>query len=460
MRIIIPSCTPELVNRCLASLEGQVPWHQITVVRNGDLTDRELHYPVDSFYLSGPFNFAIVINTAIANWCRFHDYYLLLNDDCVFSGPERLQILELEAETGGYNILAASLTGRTCNQRQIWTGQGGPPIPADVVPFSCALISAKTFMKYGWLDARFGGYGSEDVDYCVRVRQGGGKIGISRSVNFDHTSTGTYSRLANFRELGAINKRAYQRKWGGTYPRNTKVVDILFLAANRAEFTRASFNSLLDHTDWDLVQRLHVAVDDNQDGVLEWLLQAIKHVPVETTWTDVSLGGPNRQLETWLAHITSAPYVCKIDNDVYLPENWLIDSLNALIDYGSSLDCVGLEPEPEHPQVEPAVEERRAVSSTRPVGGIFLARRAAMPTEFVHTNSKYMAWYQYQLDHPELRRGWIKPGLAICLLDRIPNRPWRTWGEKYEENGWQRPWDRYRPEDSWLWEDIPYEEEL
>src|SRR5215510_6826063 len=59
------------------------------------------------------------------------------------------------------------------------------------------------------------------------------------------------------------------------------VIEILYCAWNRLEFTRATFELLRRNTDWKRISRLVVYDDGSRDGTAEFLDEAITAVPVD-----------------------------------------------------------------------------------------------------------------------------------------------------------------------------------
>lgn len=70
--------------------------------------------------------------------------------------------------------------------------------------------------------------------------------------------------------------------------------DVLFVAWNRREFTRASFAALADNTDWSEVGTLYVHDDGSSDGTRKLLRLAILDLdlPCPVVFHDKRLGSP------------------------------------------------------------------------------------------------------------------------------------------------------------------------
>jgi hypothetical protein len=54
------------------------------------------------------------------------------------------------------------------------------------VPFVCVYIKRSLIDHIGYLDESFEGYGCEDLDYCIRARKAGAKIGWAPQIRIQH----------------------------------------------------------------------------------------------------------------------------------------------------------------------------------------------------------------------------------------------------------------------------------
>lgn len=145
------------------------------------------------------------------------DDVVLLNDDALLKTPGGFSLLQHAAqEHPEYGLIAATtnLTGRA-NQRPQGIGLREDP---RMVAFIAVLIPRRTIDTVGLLDENFTAYGSEDDDYCYRVRQAGLKIGIHDGCYVDHGSlTSTFRGNPNTSADIRPGIEIFTKKWGA-YP--------------------------------------------------------------------------------------------------------------------------------------------------------------------------------------------------------------------------------------------------
>ena len=94
----------------------------------------------------------------------------------------------------------------------------------EIVPFvtfPMAYIKAEVIAKVGYLDESFTGYGWEDIDYCVRVRQAGYKLAYANNIWIQHGGIDGHRFGTTFRRTGAqieqdmhANMKRFAEKWG------------------------------------------------------------------------------------------------------------------------------------------------------------------------------------------------------------------------------------------------------
>lgn len=84
-----------------------------------------------------------------------------------------------------------------------------------MVCFVCVFLPRRTIDQVGLLDERFVGYGMDDDDYCLRVRQAGLKLGIWDGCFVDHLSLkSSYRGLAGAGGDFSGNLALFRQKWG------------------------------------------------------------------------------------------------------------------------------------------------------------------------------------------------------------------------------------------------------
>lgn len=227
------------------------------------------------------------------------------------------------------------------------------------------------------------------------------------------------------------------------------MIDLLYLAYNRLEFTRKSFDTMLANTSWTNVDRLLIYDDGSTDGTREFLEQQaavfrFSPRPGAVQFIKTEGLGPVGVMNHYLATANYDGTFAKIDNDVMLPPRWLEESLALLGD--PSIDLLGIE------AVYPTGAGRRQIEDAAHIGGIGLMRLRAF-SHCVPKAQGRMGFTAWQLAHPELKKGWINPSLAVCLLNLLPFEPWKSLSTEYVKNKWQRDWPGpYVPESKSLWE--------
>jgi len=233
------------------------------------------------------------------------------------------------------------------------------------------------------------------------------------------------------------------------------VIDLLFLAHNRLEFTRSCVWALWANTDWSLVQRVLLYDDGSTDGTQEFLRDF--RLPVETHFTTGSWGSPVAVMNHAIEQIGRGSVLAKIDNDVMVPPGWLHECLQVM-NWHPELDLLGIEAM--YPVdgscsdsiCDPDGTFTAAVRSPVPalyIGGIGLMRTRAFQT-FPEPQGRF-GFTAWQDKNPQVQKAWLSPSLPVCLLDRVPFEPWTSLSAEYVAKGWQRPWPPYSKNDSALW---------
>lgn len=227
-------------------------------------------------------------------------------------------------------------------------------------------------------------------------------------------------------------------------------LDILFVAWNRLEYTRAAFEALLANTDWDQIRQLRVHDDRSTDGTSRYLEDAIEQVPasVDVRFESIGLSSPVLVMNRYLAG-GPADWFVKLDNDCAVPPGWL-DPLLAVRDTNPDADLIGMEAgmTAVANRNEPWDGTYRLQECTH-IGGVGLMRSAAFRKP-MRAHGRY-GFGDFQVQQ-NLNRGWVTPDLPLVLLDRLPFEPWLSLSEFYVAAGWQRPWGKWNEWMSWAWE--------
>ena len=163
-----------------------------------------------------PFVFAKAINLGIV--AAGDSDVICTNDDALLKTPMGFTKLAELAARGTLGMIAAA-----CNtvgnpnqfQRPEYADVGLCRAEHRMVCFVCVYIPRKTIDVVGLLDERFVGYGMDDDDYSLRVRNAGLKLGIFDGCYVDHGSlTSSYRggpvNGGDFRP----NMRLFIEKWG------------------------------------------------------------------------------------------------------------------------------------------------------------------------------------------------------------------------------------------------------
>lgn len=228
--------------------------------------------------------------------------------------------------------------------------------------------------------------------------------------------------------------------------------DLLYLAHNRRRFTRQTLELLAVNTNWNLVDRIFLYDDDSMDGT-SFELQDFQD------WANVTgrkcelvcgtFGGPVAVMRDFLTNHDSQLF-CKIDNDVALPPMWL-DVAGAVMDVSPELDLLGIECMHEIRPWSQGELMYRYYEPSSHIGGIGLMRRRPFEHSLPVANGRF-GFTEWQHAHPTLTRGWLRPGLPVCLLDHVPYDPWLRWSHEYLRAGWQRAWGMYGEPQRAMWE--------
>jgi glycosyltransferase involved in cell wall biosynthesis len=219
------------------------------------------------------------------------------------------------------------------------------------------------------------------------------------------------------------------------------VIDLLYVAHNRREFTIATFTSLVAHTNWERVRRLHVLDDDSTDGTWEFLTAAVSDFYAQTG-RDVDcvrepFGGPVAAMNHALDNLATDT-LCKVDNDFLVCPGWL-DALLSVLDADDRLDVLGLEAG-FGDGLAPVVAPRGFKDAGHLIGiGAFRARIFESRRPVQH--NRYFGLTRFMVENAEC--GWLTPDLPCFALDHLPVQPWRSLTTAYVARGWSRPWPPY-----------------
>ena len=231
--IIIPSRNHANLQACVASIRASGQWEQIIVVDDG-LKSREIRGAGHLMFLDGikPFIFSRACNQGIkAARSRIDvtthssgepvfvdgpaEDVILLNDDAMLETHGGFTALaQCAAEHPEYGIVASTCNNvGNPNQHQRAVGLRYEP---RMVCFVCVFIPRATLNTVGLLDEDYTTYGSEDDDYCYRVRKAGLRIGIFDGCFVNHARLHSSFRGDHGCDIAA-GIEIFRRKHGG-YP--------------------------------------------------------------------------------------------------------------------------------------------------------------------------------------------------------------------------------------------------
>jgi GT2 family glycosyltransferase len=217
LSIIIPSKTDLNLGACVRAIRAAGETSTVIVVDDFDGPTRFLlprDEPVDWQMGQKPFVFARNVNIGIQ---AAAGDVLLLNDDALLKTPGGFSAMQRTAAARPEYGLIAATCNNVGNRRQWPQNKLGVRDEPRMVCFVCVFIPRQTLDEVGLLDERFVGYGCDDDDYCLRVRNAGLKIGIFDGCFVDHS---TLKSTFRGRALSAgnyqPNLKLFAEKWGAS----------------------------------------------------------------------------------------------------------------------------------------------------------------------------------------------------------------------------------------------------
>jgi glycosyltransferase involved in cell wall biosynthesis len=242
------------------------------------------------------------------------------------------------------------------------------------------------------------------------------------------------------------------------------MLDILYVAFNRLEYTKVTWNLMLENTNWDLVNGLVVYDDGSSDGTQEWLLEQCDQwdwsFPVTKRDTNNIL--PVNIMNHYIERADSDWFV-KLDNDIAVPPGWL-DEMLGVVERQKDIELLGMQAGTvgipgSAGGPGSSWEGPHGFEEASHIGGVGLMKTEAFRNRqkiYAHGRFGFTEW---QSRH-NLVRGWICPDLLVPQLDRVPIEPYTSLSAEYIAQGWQRPWPQMdarwsAPYYDWLPEEIP-----
>lgn len=236
------------------------------------------------------------------------------------------------------------------------------------------------------------------------------------------------------------------------------MIDVLFLAQNRLEFTKVCLANLIENTDWSIIHKLYIYDDSSTDGTLEFV-RSYNYGPLgpKVHFQFGDFGSPVAIMNHYLSlrDVERADIFAKIDSDTMVPPGWLTETLRVL-DKAPWLHFLGIEA---FRPVQPGTCSFRLPDNAGFVGGIGLFRSSAFAYSLPRPDGR-QGFTQFQEHNEWIRKAWLNPALPVFLLDWVPREPWRSLTQEYVAKGWSRDWADIFPQlcpypeerkDLWSW---------
>lgn len=233
------------------------------------------------------------------------------------------------------------------------------------------------------------------------------------------------------------------------------MLDVVYCAWNRFEFTRFTFECLLKNTNWSVVRQLVVYDDRSTDGTAEYLREAAAGAPVPVDLRMTGHSGTSVGALAGYANRTDADLFAFVENDLAVCPHWL-DDLIGVMQRSPTLELLGMEPNFCQPP-GPDWEGEFTYFPFTHIGGSGLMRTHAFRSRPAINLGHGLAGFEIWQQKYALMLGWIAPDLRCCLLDRHPFDPWRSLSLEYEAKGWQRPWHLIPEAKTYYWDWFPKE---
>ncbi len=219
--VVVLSRFPEIFEGFQSSVDSDAPTIPKVVVWDGE--DRAVLRPHWSSF-PGPQPFKIS-QSANYGWCANHNFayhdILYAGDDTRIIEPDTISRLQALAYSDvQIGILSPSING-LCAYEKL-SDEDLAITPLSFVGFVFVYIKREVIDAVSYLDERFEGYGTEDIDFCYRVRKAGFRIGMARDIHVKHGVDGhtygsTFIRTTGEEEMGRQdreNMRRFAEKWG------------------------------------------------------------------------------------------------------------------------------------------------------------------------------------------------------------------------------------------------------
>jgi GT2 family glycosyltransferase len=217
-RVVIMSARASNLIPCIKSLltnEPDLMPEDIIVVDDGARPQAEACLP-GVRWIDGARPFVFARNANIGLAAASGSDVILLNDDARLVTPRGLSLMAATARvTSRIGICSAAIRGVVGNPNQK-PSRRGMRFEARTLAFVCVFLPRTVITQVGLFDERFTGYGYEDDDYCLRVRNLGLRLGIFDSCVVDHSGVlpSTFRTRTDVSRLIDLNRKLYYEKYG------------------------------------------------------------------------------------------------------------------------------------------------------------------------------------------------------------------------------------------------------
>ena len=194
------------LTKCVGQIRAMGETCRLIVVDDGIVfpdNDCDLPRVYPEFTLaSGSKPFVYARNCNIGIRAADADDVVLMNDDALLRTPIGFGVLRHQFEHHpDFGAICPSFTpGSVGTLNLVWSGRPSLAEEKVMLVFACVYIPRSTIDRVGLLDERFAvnaggpgprGYGLEDDDYSLRIRQSHMKLGVYDGVLVDHVPQST-----------------------------------------------------------------------------------------------------------------------------------------------------------------------------------------------------------------------------------------------------------------------------
>lgn len=235
-------------------------------------------------------------------------------------------------------------------------------------------------------------------------------------------------------------------------------IDVLYLCHGRLEFTKKTLATLIENTNWGLVDSF-VVYNDSAPDLHETTKFLVEALPDGADFRKTNLRSPVGVMNHFMWR-SEAEMFAKIDNDIMVPPDWL-DDLLSVMEHDPKLELLGMEAGMSGVRLPEENPECYSYVPSTHIGGVGLMRRSAFeaPRPWPKPNGRF-GFTEWQHRYRPVR-GWIEPDLRVFELDKIPFNPWFGFTDSYKATeGLQRDWTPYpRGMDAYFeWAELEREE--